>query len=70
MSTTETILYFAYGSNMLSARLQERAPSATAIAIGKISGHRLCWHKRSRDGSGKCDAEVSENVKDCVRKRT
>jgi gamma-glutamylcyclotransferase len=66
MSTTETILYFAYGSNMLSQRLQERAPSAGAVAIGKISGRRLCWHKRSRDGSGKCDADVSENTDDCV----
>ena len=66
MLTTETILYFAYGSNMLSRRLQERAPSARPVAIGKISGHRLCWHKRSRDGSGKCDADVSENTDDCV----
>ena len=66
MSTTEMILYFAYGSNMLSARLRERVPSATAIVIGKIPGRRLCWHKRSRDGSGKCDAEASENVNDCV----
>ncbi len=48
MSTTETILYFAYGSNMLSRRLQERTPSARPVAIGKISGNRLCWYKRSR----------------------
>lgn len=48
--------YFAYGSNLLSARLRGRTPSAAAIGVATLSGYALRWHKRSRDGSGKCDA--------------
>jgi gamma-glutamylcyclotransferase len=49
-------LYFAYGSNMLSARLQARTPSARTAGIGQVRGHQLAWHKRGTgDGSGKCD---------------
>jgi gamma-glutamylcyclotransferase len=66
MSTAGTVLYYAYGSNMLTARLRLRVPSAFAVTIGKLSGYRLCWHKVSRDGSGKCDVEISENCNDCV----
>lgn len=48
--------YFAYGSNMATSRLRQRAPSATPVAIGHLPGHVLRWHKLGRDGSGKCDA--------------
>jgi gamma-glutamylcyclotransferase len=59
--------YFAYGSNMLTARLRERAPSATAIGIGQLEGYALRWDKRSwRDGSGKCDAEFTGQWSDVV----
>jgi len=51
---------FAYGSNMLAARLCERCPSACAIDIAELPGHELRWHKRSRDGSGKCDIVASD----------
>ena len=51
------ILIFAYGSNMLSRRLRERAPSARPVGTGFISEHRLTFDKVSTDGSGKCDAE-------------
>ena len=51
------ICTFAYGSNMLTARLRERVSSAAAVGIGRLPGHVLKWHKRSRDGSGKCDIE-------------
>ncbi len=55
--TKPRVRYFAYGSNMLTARLHERVPSATPIGIGQLEGHALRWDKRSwRDGSGKCDA--------------
>jgi hypothetical protein len=51
------MLYFAYGSNMRSARLRERVPSARYFATGKIQGYKLAFHKRSKqDGSGKADA--------------
>ena len=53
--STESFVTFAYGSNMPAARLRERCPSARAIGIAELPGHELRWHKRSSDGSGKCD---------------
>jgi gamma-glutamylcyclotransferase len=46
---------------MLSKRLKadNRAPSATAIDIGYVENHRLTFDKVSKDGSGKCDIEVT-----------
>lgn len=46
---------FAYDSNMLSARLRERAPSARALGVAVLRVHELKWHKVAKDGSGKCD---------------
>lgn len=40
---------------MCSKRLHERTPSAQPIGIGSVLGHHLRWHKKSWDGSGKCD---------------
>jgi len=61
------VRYFAYGSNMLTARLRERVPSVTAIGIGQLVGHALRWDKRSlQDGSGKCDAEATSRNDDVV----
>ncbi|MBK8375721.1 MAG: gamma-glutamylcyclotransferase [Sphingomonadales bacterium] len=51
----DSFITFAYGSNMPSARLRGRCPSARAIGIAELRGHELRWHKRSKDGSGKCD---------------
>ncbi len=50
---------FAYGSNMLLARIRERVPSARPLGIAALHGHRLAWHKAGRDGSGKCDVVAS-----------
>lgn len=50
-----SFLYFAYGSNLLKARLQERTPSAFVLGTATLPGHRLAWHKRGQDGSAKCD---------------
>ena len=60
--------YFAYGSNMLTRRLQapNRAPSAVAICIGYVEGRRLTFDKVSSDGSGKCDAEKTGTRSDRV----
>lgn len=57
--------YFAYGSNMPSARLRARCSSARALARAVVHGHELRWHKASKDGSGKCDlfpTEVSSSA--------
>ena len=50
-----TYRYFAYGSNMATSRLRQRAPSARPVAVAWLPGHVLRWHKLGRDGSGKCD---------------
>lgn len=50
------ITYFAYGSNMCTARLGSRIDGAKAVGVAKLPKHSLRWHKRSTDGSGKCDA--------------
>ncbi len=53
-------LNFAYGSNMLSARIRERVPGAQLVGIATLHGHALRWHKVAKDGSGKCDIVASE----------
>lgn len=54
-SPPDTVLNFAYGSNLLTRRIQARVPSARVVTLATLAGHRLCWHKMGRDGSGKCD---------------
>jgi gamma-glutamylcyclotransferase len=49
------VLYFAYGSNMLTQRLLARVPSARAVGAAALVGHRLAFVKPSIDGSGKAD---------------
>ncbi len=49
------LLNFAYGSNMLSARLRQRVSGARLIGAATLRAHVLRWHKVAKDGSGKCD---------------
>lgn len=49
------IHYFAYGSNLHPVRLMKRVPSAELVGVIKHSCHRLSFHKKSNDGSGKCN---------------
>ena len=44
-------LYFAYGSNMASARLRERAPTARALGAALLPDYAWRCNKRSADGS-------------------
>ena len=55
------MLYFGYGSNMLTARLRARVPSATPHSTGRVEGYDLRFHKRSQDGSGKCNIVSAED---------
>ena len=53
----QTYQYFTYGSNLFTRRLQKRTPSAAFIAVGRLRGYDLRFHKKSQDNkSGKCDA--------------
>lgn len=47
--------YFAYGSNMLTERLQDRVSSAKNPRPFALQRHRLRFHKKSIDCSGKCN---------------
>ena len=58
--------YFAFGSNLSSPRLLERIPRASKHCVATLPGHRLCWHKKGQDMSGKCDIAVSDNQHDIV----
>ncbi|MGT2457840.1 gamma-glutamylcyclotransferase family protein [Cupriavidus basilensis] len=64
-TTPHPMLNFAYGSNMLTARIRERVPSARALGVATLRGHQLRWHKASKDGSGKCDVFAASDI-DCV----
>ena len=50
------MLYFGYGSNMPRARIEGRLGPCERLGAASLSGWRLAFHKRSADGSGKCDA--------------
>ena len=56
----DSIISFAYGSNMPTARIRARCPSAVAMGVAKLRGYELRWHKISNDGSGKADIVQSD----------
>lgn len=63
---SETLLYFAYGSNMYPPRLAERTPSCRIVSTAALPRHALRFHKRGQDGSGKCDAFYTGAAEDIV----
>lgn len=54
----DTMLYFAYGSNMLSARIKaaDRCPGAEFVCVAKLPGYRLAFTRKSKDGHGVADS--------------
>lgn len=52
--------YAAYGSNLHPLRLGKRVPSAKFVAATTLPGWNLEFHKRGRDGSGKCNIVAAE----------
>jgi len=61
-----TILYFAYGSNMSTPRLRYRVPGCRFVFVARLPSYRLCFHKRSKDGSAKCNAFRTAEPTDAV----
>lgn len=57
---------FAYGSNMLTARMAARAPAARLLGPALLERFALRWNKRSKDGSGKCSIEETGRREDFV----
>lgn len=66
------MLYFAYGSNLLTMRMQSRVPSARFHCRAMLRGHRLVFTKIGRDGTGKATIDPipadipQESPGDCV----
>src|SRR3989338_272185 len=48
-----TFTYFAFRSNMLDERLQDRCPSARSVGLARAPGFYICFEKCSKDKSGK-----------------
>jgi hypothetical protein len=49
------LLYFAYGSNLYPNWLNSRVTSALPVSNTSLNNWKLCFHKRSDDGSAKCN---------------
>ncbi len=49
------MLYFAYGSNLSTAWLRTRTPSARPLGRALLKGYQFICNKRSSDGSGKAN---------------
>ena len=60
------MLYFSYGSNMSIRRLKDRVPSARVKTVATLPEHDLRFHKKSKDGSAKCDAHETNNLEHSV----
>ncbi len=58
--------YFAYGSNMSLGRITQRIPRAKKVGPCVLHRHLLKFHKTGRDGSAKCDALYTGNLRDEV----
>ena len=66
VNVADTLFYFAYGSNLHLNRLRARVPSAEPVTAWPLDGYDLRWHKRGRDGSGKCDCFRTDRPTDRV----
>ena len=51
----DTLTYFGYGSNMLTVKLKCRCSSVDIIGVYWTKKYTLKFHKKSIDGSGKCN---------------
>jgi gamma-glutamylcyclotransferase len=58
--------YLAYGSNMLTERLNARVSSAKNPAPFALRKHQLRFHKKSVDCSGKCNIVSTDSESDVV----
>lgn len=58
--------YLAYGSNMLTERFKARVSSANNPNHYALKKHRLRFHKKSIDCSGKCSIVATDSDNDVV----
>lgn len=60
------MIYFAYGSNMLTYRLEKRVGKVEIIGVGILQQYELRFNKKSKDDSLKADAFFTGSDKDTV----
>jgi len=53
--------YLAYGSNLHPLRLVLRVPNARLVGTTRLEQYRLTFHKRSTDGSSKCNLDFTDS---------
>lgn len=61
MSNTETLIYFAYGSNLKKEQMDERNVVIYKSHKGFIKNYKLKFNKKSIDGSSKANITESED---------
>ena len=59
---SETLHYFAYGSNMNPRRVEKRQMAFDAVASGKLHDYRLCFNKKRRDGAASANVMPEANA--------
>lgn len=52
--------YFAYGSNMLRQRIEDRLGAVEDRGVGTLSGYKIAFNKASSDGTGKTNIVQEE----------
>lgn len=57
------LLYFAYGSNMSSARLRRRVGNVHIVGVGRLSGYVHRFDKCGADGTAKGNIVVSPRAR-------
>lgn len=65
-NTNRKLFMFAYGSNMLTSRITKRAPSAVKLCVGQLTGYKLIFNKKGKDGSAKANLEYTKESSDYV----
>lgn len=60
------MIYFAYGSNLCTARLEERVGPVEVLGTAVLKQHILRFDKESRDGSRKANALHTGSENDIV----
>ena len=60
------MLCFSFGSNMCKSHLEGCVGSFNRCGPAFLTGYTLRFHKKSKDGSGKCDAFHTGNPNDVV----
>ena len=66
MNETDIIYYFAYGSNMSTARLQARVPSAQRIGVFNLPEYILDFSMHGFDDSAKCNGRKTGKASDAL----